>query len=326
MRKIKNFVWAIIRQFATLYFFVCKPHKKLLTVFLYHEVGDIPSGFTGPNYLCVSNKTFQKQISWINNNFNIIHPDDLLTNKELPESPALITFDDGFLGAFENGINHLIEKNIPSLMFLNMSNIISGKPIAASLIYYVSETRPEFDDFAKKAGVASPYRLNMSQHNYERFVQEFGAADETKVLKYQGKLAPESLIRTYNDRKLVVYGNHLFEHWNAAVLTDEEFDLSYRRNNAALLQLSNSINMFGFPFGQPYSCFSQKHIEALNRLGASKVFYSSGGTNDNKDAFVLNRVALTELDNSQRKFWVRILFGIFLGNKPFKNHKNNSAN
>ena len=209
-------------------------------------------------------------------------------------------------------------KNIPSLMFLNMGSILTGKPISASIIHYIFEKRPEFEEFARETGMNFPYQLNMSRQNYEQFVQKFGTVDETKVLDYQGKIASESLIRSYNDKSIVVYGNHLFEHWNATLLTHEEFDESYLKNNAALAELDNSINMFGIPFGQPNSCFTQKHLDSLSRMGAKKVFYSSGGTNENKDDFTLNRIALTELDNSQRKFWVKILFGMFLGNRPFK--------
>lgn len=75
--------------------------------------------------------------------------------------------------------------------------------------------------------------------------------------------------------------------------------------------------MFAFPNGQPYSCFNQTHIDLLRLMGADKIFYSSGGINEEAGAFLLNRIALTEFDNSQKKFWRKALSSLYTGNKPF---------
>ena len=70
--------------------------KKHLSVFLYHDITNDVSQFSHDYNLSVSVNVFKKQIDWILNNFIVISPIELTENKEVPEKPALITFDDGF--------------------------------------------------------------------------------------------------------------------------------------------------------------------------------------------------------------------------------------
>jgi hypothetical protein len=306
MQKYSAYIYLIIiKLFSPLYSFLLKPDKKVLTVFLYHDIGDDASEFASNHYLCVSNKTFEKQVNWIKNHFNIIHPDDLLANKKLPDYPALITFDDGFKGAFENGISYLIANHIPSLMFLNMGCISTGNPIVSSIACYLAEKKKGFEKFAERVGLKKPYHLTMTPAYYKQFLAENEDFDMEEVVKYQGALADLTIIRDFNNRQWVVYGNHLFDHWNASALTSDEFQENYIKNQEVLALLGNDIKMFAFPNGQPYTCFSQKQIDSLHSMGAARAFYSSGYLNKDGDAFLLNRTALTELDNSEKKLWSR---------------------
>lgn len=317
MRFLNSIYWITINFVPALFFKIRRPHKKRLTIFLYHDIGDKSSKFAERYNLNVSNKVFEKQINFINKNFNIIHPNDILENKKLPDYPALITFDDGFLGAFENGIHHLSIKNIPSLMFLNMNCILNGRPVLSSIACYLSDFNHDFEQFAQRVGLSKPYHLTFTPQYLDLFIKEFGEIDLSQVIEYQGVLADESLIKNYHDPNVVVYGNHLYEHWNSEALTEEEFIENYKKNNEALNGLANQINMFAFPNGQPYICFNQKHIELLRLMRADKVYYSSGGINEEPGAFLLNRIALTEYENSQKKFWRKALSSLYTGNKPF---------
>ncbi len=78
--------------------------ERSLTVFVFHEVSDHPSEFAKQYDLAISTRTFRRQICWIQSNFNVVHPTDLLRGMRLPNRAALISFDDGFLGSFENVI------------------------------------------------------------------------------------------------------------------------------------------------------------------------------------------------------------------------------
>jgi peptidoglycan/xylan/chitin deacetylase (PgdA/CDA1 family) len=317
MRYIKIIYWTGVKLFSNLYFFLFRPHKKALTIFLYHEISDQPTEFGLTYNLTVSRKTFKKQVNWINNHFTVIHPNDLLNNKPLPDYPALITFDDGFLGAFVNGISYLASQKIPSLMFLNMDCIRNRKPILSSIACYLSDHSAEFEIFAEKVSLLKPYHLTLTPALYELFIEESGGVDLNKVLEYQGMLADESVIRSYNNNEYIAYGNHLFDHWNAAALSEDEFAEQYLKNKEELSKLNNSINMFAFPNGQPYTCFTEKNVQVLKSMGEERIFYSSGGANEDHNIFLLNRTALTELENSKRKFWIRILYSLFMRNNPF---------
>ena len=107
-------------------------NKNNLTVFCFHEVNNNPSQFCIDFNLNVTPDLFAKQIKWIQEKYLIISPKDLLNDNPFPENSALITFDDAFYGAFENGISFLAKNNIPSIMFVNMSHILNESPLISS--------------------------------------------------------------------------------------------------------------------------------------------------------------------------------------------------
>lgn len=307
MKFAKNCYRILRKCFALLKFMLSRPDRHAVTIFLYHDIGDTPSEFDEKYGLNVSLKTFQKQIGWIRSNFNLIHPDELLTGKPLPEKAAIISFDDGFVGAFENAINYLGSENIPSLMFLNMSCINSGKPILSAIACYLTEYSREFEIFAREKGLKKPYHLTLSPYYYQLFLKEHGEVDLSEVIRFQGRIADRKLLGLYNNRAVVVYGNHLAEHWNAEALTNEEFEEQFQQNAKLLSSLDNHINMFAFPNGHPDTCFTKRHLDILSRLGSDKIFYSSGGTNENNNTLILNRIVLSEEDNSKNKLLFKMV-------------------
>ena len=147
--------------------------KNGLTIFVFHEVSDNPSEFTDNYGLTVSISQFIDQITWIKNNFNIVDPAIVLTeNSSLPSSAAIITFDDGFLGAFENGFPILKQFNIPILMFLNMKPILDRSPMLSALVCYLFKYNNDFKDFVKKYRVHSPYHLSINPNLLKKFLNE----------------------------------------------------------------------------------------------------------------------------------------------------------
>ncbi|MFC2117186.1 polysaccharide deacetylase family protein [Bacteroidota bacterium] len=288
-----------------------------LTAFVFHDVSNYPSRFALQCNLNVSPETFRQQILWINKNFNVIHPQDLVTKTPLPKRAALITFDDGFLGAFNNGLDFLIAEKIPSIMFLNMRAILEERPILSAIIYYLDRYIHEFGDFTTSVGLSTPFHLTMTPYFFNLYEQSFGQIDFNAVLDYQGRFANLETVKKWNDKNLVVYGNHLFDHWNAAALTLEEFKDQYLRNQNALSQLSNSIELFSFTNGQPGSCFSDKYVNILNNLGSKKVFSSAGNRNSGSNKYLIDRISLTEEDTDEDYLWfkfTRSIYGNVLSN------------
>lgn len=272
--------------------------QKKITIFLYHDINNEPSKFCKDFNLNVSSNVFIKQIKFIKKNFNIISPDQLLNQKRLPDNPALITFDDGFLGAFNNGIQYLIENKTPSIMFLNMGHIINNSPLVSSKALF-------YQNFCNELNLKKNQMLHLTlnPNNLLKIESKLSKNYDNEILDYQGKLADLNLVTDYAKSKYVFYGNHLFEHWNSNALNNYEFLDNIKKNKKKLKDLGNYIDYFAFPNGN----FIDDHIKKLKKIGMKKIFYSAGKTNFNSNNFNLDRIALTDLEYNSTKLFIRLL-------------------
>jgi len=280
--------------------------KQGLTVFVFHEVTNQPGQFSKEYGLAVSTQTFKRQMLWIQNNFKIIHPVDILYDTPLPEGAAIISFDDGFLSTFQNGLPILEKMGVPVIVFLNMQAILEQKPTLSATACFLNRYVPEFLDFSKSIGLSAPFHLTLCPSILNAFEKYYGPVDKDAVLDYQGKFADLRTVKAWNNKDIVVYGNHLFDHWNASVLSIEEFEDQYKKNEIALSQLANSLNLFSFTYGQPGTCFSDREVDLLKQLGAEKVFFSAGGVNRDASKYLLGRMGLGAGDKDEDHLWFRI--------------------
>ena len=275
-----------------------KSRQKKVTIFLYQDINDKPSRFCKDYNLNVSKKVFLKQIKWISKNFNIINPKQLINQNILPQNPALITFDDGFLGAYNNGIKFLIKNKIPSLMFLNMGHIVNESPIiSAKAIFY--------QKFCDELNISKNEMLHLviNPKQLKEIEKKLIKSYEKDILSFQGKLADYKMVKEFAKNKYVYYGNHLFEHWNSPALNNHEYIDNLNMNTEKLKNLENSSNIFAFPNG----IYNNENIKILKKLRFKKVFYSKGNNNFNANSFTLDRIALTELEYNSIKLYIRIL-------------------
>jgi peptidoglycan/xylan/chitin deacetylase (PgdA/CDA1 family) len=284
--------------------------KRGLTVFLFHEVSDHPSQFAEEHDLAVSRKTFHRQVSWIQSHFNVIHPADILNNKPIPERAALISFDDGFLGAFKNGLAILEKLGLPSIFFLNMQAILEQKPILSAVACFLDKHTPQFSDFLTSAGVSSPFHLALSPSILNSYEKRYGFFDKDAVLDYQGQFADLNTVKKWSDKGNVFYGNHLFEHWNASALSIEELEEQYKKNEIALSQFKNKINLFAFTNGQPGTCFSSRDIIYFQKSRVGRIFSATGCINENPSDYLLDRISLGKHDVDEYSMWFKIGFGL----------------
>ena len=275
-----------------------KSRQKKITVFLYHDINDYPSRFCKDYNLNVSVNIFIRQIKWISANYNIISPNQLVDQKNLPKNPALITFDDGFFGAYNNGIKFLIKNKIPSLMFLNMGHIINGSPIiSAKAIFY----KKLFNKL--KITKNEMLHLTINPRKLKEIEKKLGKNYDKEILIFQGKLADYKMVKEFAENKYVYYGNHLFDHWNSPALNNSEFIDNLKKNEEKLMHIDNSTNFFAFPNG----IYTNENIKTLKKLRFKKIFYSKGKINFNLSSFILDRIALTELEYNSIKLHIRIL-------------------
>jgi peptidoglycan/xylan/chitin deacetylase (PgdA/CDA1 family) len=284
--------------------------RNVLAVFAFHDVSDTPSPFSEEYGLAVSPGTFRRQVSWIREAFDIIHPDDLLGDAPLPARAALITFDDGFAGSFENGLPILKALGVPCVFFLNMRAILERKAILSARACFLAQCVPEFLDFSKTVGLSPPFHVTLTPSMLHSFESSHGPIDEEAVLEYQGKFADPDTIKAWSERELVVYGNHLYDHWNSSSLSREEFEEQHGKNERALSGLANPVNLFSFPNGRPGICFSGREVAFLRSLGTGRVFSAAQIVNADPGEFLLGRISLSERDWSRSHFWFRVGQGV----------------
>tara|TARA_B100000035_G_scaffold315221_1_gene334515 strand:- start:1136 stop:2083 length:948 start_codon:yes stop_codon:yes gene_type:complete len=280
--------------------------KKKLTIFVFHEVSNKQSKFLFQNNIAHTIQSFTKQINWINKNFNVISPEYLTQNKAFPDYSAVITFDDGYLGTFDNGLKILKEKNIPAIVFINSKPLRERKPNIAAIANYLEKDN-EFLRFAKEEGLESPFHLSISPNLLKKYMKSKDSIEiENKAYLFQGEIASIETLFQWESSNLFFYGNHLYDHWNANALSSDEFKNEYQKNEEFLSQFKNYLNLFAFTNGKPGTCFTQEHVDMLKTLSAEKVFSSSNGINRDLSGYLFGRLCTFDSDKSENNLWFRL--------------------
>jgi len=282
-------------------------NSDFLAVFVFHEVSDNPSQFILDHCLSSSISTFRTQIEWISENFDIIHPCEILSGKSMGRNQAVITFDDGFAGVFENALPILRDQRVPSIVFLNMQPALERFPLLPAKIAYLSKYSTYFNDFLATKRISKPAFLYASPQLIFEFEDKFGSTDNELILKYQGAFVDMDTLKRWDDSSLVIYGNHLFQHWNVRALSELDLSEQFIMNRAALSQLDNACDFFAFTYGQKGICWNNRDVDFLLSLGAKAVFSSNGRTNSLASSRTLiDRIGLSEQDNTRSLLWFRL--------------------
>lgn len=260
--------------------------REGLTVFTFHEVCDQPSPFLRMNGLSTPRHLFQKQIDWIASRYNVVDPTHL-DREDLPSNAALITFDDGWAGACEFALPYLNERELHSLMFLNMGFVLD-QYLLPPLMNYHQECRLGMINATAADGYLSITPGVFEESGYARRVVE-----DPRFAQYQGRAATQASLMQLDTSEYVHWGNHLYQHWNAAILTPSEFSFEVARNTEAMFFLKSVLPYFSIPHGRMDICFSQSHAELLNDLGYSKIFSNMGSLNRHVNTHILDRINIS---------------------------------
>lgn len=300
----------LIANTAGILFRIFKEHvlEKGLTVFVYHDVSDNPSEFSRMYNLNVKPDIFDCQLNFIKKNFNIIGPDELLSNR-VPPKAALITFDDGMRSFFVNAIPILEKYGIPAIIFLNMGPI-KGEVFWSGLITYLCNKKYDFVEYCAENKVLAKKGMLLylfcTKEIVESYLRKKQGSFENEVADFVGELAAEEDLERAAEKGNIFFGNHLFNHNVPLLMSDEDLLESFLKNVKELKKYRNYRDLFAFPFGQPGTCFSEKQVSMILSNGAKKVFSSSGLINSNVTARYLHRIPLTEFHNSDSRIWFQI--------------------
>ena len=111
-----------------LYYSFGRKKQNGLLIITYHRITNI-SDYQDP--LKVSQKIFNKQIEYLQNNYTIISGEQLVdcikNNKTLPNNSCIITFDDGWADNYTNALPILKKHDVPAIVFVSTDFISSGK-------------------------------------------------------------------------------------------------------------------------------------------------------------------------------------------------------
>lgn len=267
-----------------------------LHVFLFHDVSPAPAEFSTRYGLNVEPQLFRQQIRWIKSHFTVISPSDLAAYR-VPADAALITFDDGFAGYFDHAVPVLVEEHVPSLIFLNMEPV-HGAVFWSGLVTYLCDHEPAFREKVRAAFPTAP-RADLFLYATRALVTEYleGCGRRAEITEsvrtFYGAFATEAhLERMRLHVGHVFFANHLFNHYNAAVLPDHELADAYTANVQALRKYPNFIDFFSYPYGQPGTCYDARTERVIGRLSPLRTFSAVALRNADPNARLLHRVSI----------------------------------
>tara|TARA_B110000003_G_scaffold270559_1_gene303259 strand:- start:2313 stop:3320 length:1008 start_codon:yes stop_codon:yes gene_type:complete len=302
--NFKNIVKSIIfsnfflKTFGSAFFFKFFLKNSTVT-FLFHEVTDEPSEFQEKYNLNVPPELFKDQIKMIMDHFNVISADTLLKgNYETPA--ALITFDDGQKGVYNNAYPILEELNCPSLIFLNMAPI-KGEIFWSGLVTYLCNCDNRFIKTiinSKENKHKNLNFLNIRPNDIFEYVENNKSIIYKNARKYYGDFMNIDDLKKISNSNLMMFGNHLYKHYNCASISNEEIIENYNLNQKELQKFKNSLKLFSYPFGQKNTCYNEKTNNLIFDLGANAIF-TANPENFHDNGKVYHRFSISNKYNSE---------------------------
>ena len=279
--------------------------RKAVVVFLYHEVSDTPSEFNTSFGLNVTPAVFSRQMDLVGENFHWIDPVQLLQG-DYPTPAALITFDDGNRGVFQNALPILKERGIPSVSFLNMGTI-QGEICWSGLVTYLQSREPAFGENGRKPVREEVYR-EFTEPQVKRYLDTVDAdALLEKVRLYRGSFATPADLEVVSGNALVYLGNHLYNHYNATLLEEARLRSEYQKNQRILEGHPRTGRLFSYPF----SCLNRQTTRILKEEGVEGFFAGAGLPNLRPEGSVYFQVEMDETVTNQENLMKEIFKNCF---------------
>lgn len=294
---MKNIIIKFLKiffYFLTIDYIFKKIIKNDFLILLYHDVSNKPSEFHKEEKITLTKNKFEEQINFIKKYYTFISPKEILKNKK-NKTRALITFDDGMASYFENAVPFLLRNKIPSIHFLNLEPI-KQKYFSSAFSKYL----------VKKKIVHNKNFINLKYIDLKKYLKNKKILSNVK--KFHGRFATLKQVKKFEKSNLIFYGNHLYNHFNAANLTKKELEYYYQKNRKELKNFKNYIDFFSYPFGQKkinYNNFTDRFLSKV--LNVKKIFYADTlSFNKFKNNF-FHRMSLTD-DMGENDFKKQIIY------------------
>lgn len=273
-------------------------------VFCFHEITDNPSIFQKKNKLFITKKVFNKQIKFIKKLFKIVHPKEFYIKNDLNKC-ALITFDDGYFNSFNYAVNILNKSEIIPIFFLNMDTIKNKNPLLPASLEFLKTYLGKYEYVLKKYNIEEPSYLNIVPDQYKKFIKYINF-NKTKIFKFQGRMINLNDLKKNQKIKKFFIADHLYAHYNCLALSEPELKQLSIANRRILKTFNNYINLFAFPNGAPKICFDKRNVHWIKKLKYIKAFSSGNKSNSTYKNFLIDRISLTNDDDTYNKFIFKI--------------------
>ncbi|MBK26565.1 MAG: hypothetical protein CME70_21375 [Halobacteriovorax sp.] len=269
-------------------------------IFLYyHNITSSPSEFEIRHRLSQTKDQLETQLRVLSKFFDWGDPSNPENFNFNGKAKAFLSFDDGYKGTLTEGIEVLKKFNTPSLHFLNMSLILGNEP------YWVQVA--EEGQRLGKMSYSSPSEAIFSKSG-KTWLQEFDADSEwVKACEDGPVFATLDDLKKAEEEPNVFFGNHLYNHFNAASQDSDFLSYLYLENAQHLDRFKSALSYFSYPFGQPDLCYNNDTIRLIEKLGAKRQFTTTCVSNKKRDSYMIHRYMLTEDESSEFKIKYSLL-------------------
>jgi len=131
-----------------------EPMSRTVAIVMYHYVRDLNRS-RYPSIAGLSTVDFRAQIDYIQTHFEVISAEDLFEavngDKVLPERPALLTFDDGYLDHFTQVFPVLDEAGISGCFFPPAKCILERSVLDVNKIHHILAASDRLQDVVQRA-------------------------------------------------------------------------------------------------------------------------------------------------------------------------------
>lgn len=256
-----------------------------LTIFTYHNITNLQKENSKCDDLFFINlpfTDFKKQVTWINEKFNVISFDDVMKGTKHQGRPsALITFDDGYKSVYDLAFPLLRNLGITATIFLTGDHVAKGvSPWISRLHYVIDNTK-----IASVSYAGHSYELSKTKGLQSFLFKIKGLLRELPMLEMQQRLStlekmldvevPTSFTETnflntseINDlcRSGWIVGNHSQSHRLMAGLEINDQYVEINDAQSALSVFEGHRDIFAVPFGGR-DTFSKSTIEIAKKCG-----------------------------------------------------------
>ena len=294
-----------------------------ITIITYHYVRKIKDS-EYPEIKGLEIENFKRQLKYLEDNYKIIEPSDLINNevKNLKENLCLLSFDDGFKDHVEYVLPELEKKKIKACFFPPAASVVENILLDVHALHFILAVTKNISDLISELNLLCK-KQGYSQNDIKKYWDKYAKSNEfdTKEVIYfkrmlqfvlPSKLRKEIIKNLFKKflktspnefakklymnkddlRKLLNHGmyigSHSYNHDWLNELSYEEQEIDIAKSLEFLKDIGAPIKAWIMCY--PYGSFNENTISILKKKNCSYGFTTISGLADlEKDPFKLFR-------------------------------------